>query len=262
MAEKKQASVLIVDDDDMNRDLLSRGLDKYNFITTSVDSGKAALEQFNVQLFDIVLLDINMPGMDGFEVLKYIKGNDRHRNMKVIMMSAQNDIEAVQTCKNNGADDYLLKPLSLSKVVKRVAQQLDDSFSLKSQREPGLSTKMATILVIDDEEINRSLLERRIKKYGYTPITASSAKSGLKILRHNSIDLILLDIMMPDVDGVTLLAQMKKIEAVKNIPVIMLTAQSEKESVARCMELGAIDYMLKPFNNTYLKRRIEAYLKQ
>ncbi|MDH5408810.1 MAG: response regulator [Gammaproteobacteria bacterium] len=261
MAAKKEASVLIVDDDDMNRDLLSRGLEKHHLITTSVSSGKAALAQFDIQLFDIVLLDINMPGMDGFEVLERIKTNEKLSNIKVIMMSAQNELEAVKKCKEMGANDYILKPLSLAVVVKRVRNQLDESFITQSVQAAGVSSKMATILIVDDEDINRSLLERRIKKYGYTPITASSASAAIKILRQYSVDLILLDIMMPEVDGVSLLEQIKQIDSVKHIPVIMLTGQSDQESIARCMELGATDYMLKPFNNTYLKQRIEAYLK-
>lgn len=262
MNSKKQVSVLVADGDDLSRDMLAKGMDKYGCIVASVESGGKALKLLDVQQFDVLLLDMNMPDMDGLEVLKDIRKHTKDSAMKVIMMSAQNDVELVNNCKNNGADDYILKPLSLFDMVKRVEQQLGGEVLQAYQQTANMPVKSAVVLIVDDEETNRDILQRRIKKYGYTPVVAEGADEALKLLQDYNVDLILLDIMMPGVDGIQLLATLKEPGKFKSIPVVMLTAQNDKESVSQCIKLGAADYMLKPFDNTKLRARVEFHLSR
>lgn len=260
MKDKKIPSLLIADHDEMNRELLIQGLEKYGYIVTVADSGKEAIELFGVQRFDVVLLEIEMLDMNGIEVLKKIKSLD-NADTKIMMLSEVNDNDLIKQCKQGGAVDFLLKPLALSNVVKHIDSQLNSDFSLAYRQTGNLPTKSAKILIVDDEELNRDVLERRIKKLGYTTVLAEGAAAASKALQENTIDLILLDILMPEVDGIDFLAKLKKSSQFKSIPVIMLTAQSDKESVARCIKLGAEAYLLKPFDAKLLQQRIEQSLK-
>jgi adenylate cyclase len=118
------------------------------------------------------------------------------------------------------------------------------------------------ILVVDDNEGNRDVLSRRLLRDGCEVKLADGGVQALKMARDHNFDLILLDIMMPDMDGIAVLAELKKDPQLCHLPVIMITAVDEMESVVRCIEIGADDYLLKPFNPTLLRARINALLER
>jgi phosphoserine phosphatase RsbU/P len=119
------------------------------------------------------------------------------------------------------------------------------------------------LLVVDDNDDNRYTLTRRLTREGYTNLTtATNGREALDLLRSKRFDLILLDIMMPDMNGYEVLERMKADAELRNIPVIMISALSEIDSVIRCIELGAEDYLPKPFNPTLLRARVGASLEK
>ena len=118
------------------------------------------------------------------------------------------------------------------------------------------------ILVVDDIEANRDVLSRRLEKQGYDVATAKNGVRALKKLRTQSFDLVLLDIMMPEMDGYEVLQTIQNDETLRHIPVVMISALGEMDSVVRCVEMGAADYLTKPFNPTLLKARIGASLEK
>jgi phosphoserine phosphatase RsbU/P len=119
------------------------------------------------------------------------------------------------------------------------------------------------LLVVDDNEDNRYTLTRRLMREGYRNLTtATNGREALDLLQSKAFDLILLDIMMPDMNGYEVLERMKAGAEFRNIPVIMISALSEIESVIRCIELGAEDYLPKPFNPTLLRARVGASLEK
>jgi adenylate cyclase len=121
----------------------------------------------------------------------------------------------------------------------------------------------AALLVVDDNEDNRYTLTRRLKRLGYTNVaTATNGREALEVLQANPIDLVLLDIMMPDMNGYEVLERLKADPQRRHIPVIMISAIEEVESVIRCIELGAEDYLSKPFNPTLLRARVGASLER
>lgn len=124
------------------------------------------------------------------------------------------------------------------------------------------SMRRATILVVDDNDLNRDLLTRRLEKEKYKVIVAADGYRALEELQSNDIDLVLLDIMMPNMDGYEVLERMKADESMMHIPVIMITAVDELESTVKCIELGAEDYLPKPFNPVLLRARIGASLEK
>jgi adenylate cyclase len=118
------------------------------------------------------------------------------------------------------------------------------------------------ILVVDDNETNRDVLGRRLEREGYLVSSAENGRCALEMVRSTSYDLVLLDIMMPEIDGYQVLSQMKADPALCDIPVIMISALDQINSVVRCIETGAEDYLNKPFDPVLLRARIGACLEK
>jgi adenylate cyclase len=119
------------------------------------------------------------------------------------------------------------------------------------------------LLVVDDNEDNRYMLSQQLNIQGYDNITiATNGHEALNILRSKSFDLVLLDIMMPDLNGYEVLESMRSSPELRNIPVIMISGIGELDSVVRCIELGAEDYLPKPFEPTLLRARVRATLER
>jgi class 3 adenylate cyclase len=119
-----------------------------------------------------------------------------------------------------------------------------------------------TILVVDDNEQNRDMLARRLGRQGHPVVPAAGGREALATARSRPVDLVLLDVMMPDLDGYEVLRQLKADPALRDIPVLMISALDEMESVIRCIELGAEDYLPKPFDPVLLRARIGACLEK
>jgi sigma-B regulation protein RsbU (phosphoserine phosphatase) len=118
------------------------------------------------------------------------------------------------------------------------------------------------VLVVDDTEVNRDLLARRLRSLGHEVTMAENGRRALDLLSGSEFDLVLLDIMMPELDGYQVLERIRRDEALRHVPVIMISAVDEVESVVRCIELGAADYLPKPFNPVLLRARVGATLEK
>ncbi len=123
-----------------------------------------------------------------------------------------------------------------------------------------MSEQSATILVVDDNEMNRDMLARRLERQNHNTLMAENGQHALDVLREQPVDLVLLDIMMPKMNGYEVLETMKADSSLKNIPIIMISAVDDLDSVVKCIEMGAEDYLFKPFNPVLLKARINASL--
>ncbi len=123
-----------------------------------------------------------------------------------------------------------------------------------------MSASPGRVLVVDDVEANRNLLTRRLEKLGLATASAAGGAEALAMVEGGGFDVVLLDIMMPGMDGLEVLAQLKADEALRHLPVIMISAVEELETVVRCIELGAEDYLPKPFNPVILRARVGASL--
>ncbi|MCE7947074.1 MAG: response regulator [Chloroflexi bacterium CFX4] len=118
------------------------------------------------------------------------------------------------------------------------------------------------ILVVDDNEANRDVLTRRLERQGFSVTVAEDGAQALEKVRASTFDLILLDIMMPRLNGYEVLETIKRDPALRHMPIIMISAVDELDSVVRCIELGAEDYLFKPFNPVLLKARVNATLQR
>ncbi len=124
------------------------------------------------------------------------------------------------------------------------------------------SIKSSSLLVVDDNSMNRIMLSRYITKLGYKASVAENGRQALEKLQSDPFDLILLDVQMPEMDGYEVLERLKAHPRLRDIPVIMISAVEELDSVVRCIELGAQDYLPKPFNAVLLRARLTACLER
>jgi len=142
---------------------------------------------------------------------------------------------------------------------KKVAVPLDSAAPEYTEH---LSTLSGRILVVDDQPENREVLVKRLARQGHQTAEAENGLQALEMMAAGTFDLVLLDVMMPEMDGYTALGRMKADPALRHIPVIMISALGEIESVVRCIETGAEDFLPKPFNPTLLRARIGASLEK
>lgn len=278
------ARILIVDDNELNIKVASVLLKKYHFNIDSCTSGIECLAKIkNDEKYDIIFLDDMMPRMSGRETIKKLKDLPNFKT-PVIALTANAITGMKQEYLSCGFDDYLSKPiekLELERVIKKYVNQMNSASAntnmfkgTKSLLDKELTIELPVlsvttqnnkeiqkennknILLVDDNELNIKVAELALRKYNVNVTSVNSGSSAIEQVITNKFDLILLDEMMPEMDGCTTLDNLKTIEDF-NIPVIMMTASSEDEVKDKIIEHGFNGYLSKPFNKESLDKIIE-----
>lgn len=242
--------ILIVDDDQMSRKLAEFVLKKDGYNTTSVESGSACIEHLkNSNDIDLVLLDIEMPQMNGIETLENIRADKSIAKTKVIFLTANEFSKYKEQSKRLGVLDFISKPVYGPEMLNRIKDVFDkETTAIKD-----------TILVIDDDRMNLKLAEHMLAPF-YNVVTSLSYKDALDYLSKELPALALLDVHMPVMNGFELLAEIRKIKDCDDLPVIFLTADSDRETEIRVFKEGGLDYIQKPFVPEVVLERIKRIL--
>lgn len=262
LLDKSQLSLLVVDDDDMGRDILTRRLMREDFNVESAASGKSALHKMSLEKFDVVLLDLMMPDMSGDQVLDEIRKMPAMAGAVVIMLTADNSRESVNACLTGSADDYIVKPYDYLMLKSRIWQAvksrpisnrglLADKALLVSKR----------VLIVDDVEYNREMLSRRCKQFGCVTECVDSGAAALQRIEARPFNVVLLDIHMDGMNGVEVLKAIRAQDRFADLPVIMVSAEEDEEILAECVAAGATDYISKPYNPVIIRARMQACLR-
>jgi CheY-like chemotaxis protein len=254
------ATILIVDDNQLNRLFIKKIAQDMGISTEEAANGKLALELMNIEKFDLVLLDIKMEGMNGIEVLKAIRSDDKLKSIPVMMMSAVDDLHTIKECLNMGAVDYIPKPFDINLVQSRIYRALKHRLNSPDMDFHKGADCVARIMVIDDESLNLDLIDHCLADTGCEISLMKDPIEALAVLENEKFDLVLLDIKMQAMDGMKVLNTIKNNEHMKDIPVLMLSALDDFKTIKKCMEQGAIDYIAKPFEKVFLLTRIQSCL--
>ncbi len=249
-------TILIVEDEPINRILLSTCLQEEGHATKTAENGKQAVDMLDKEYFDLVLLDLLMPELDGFEVLKWIKARPDLRNLLVIVVSAEEDMRNIVRCIEMGANDYLPKPCEPTLLKTRVKT------SLAMKRFYEQAPCKGTILVIDDDPLDRKVISVSLTEEGYTVAAAENGRAGLRMVREKPFDAVLLDLVMPEIDGFDVLKIIKADARIRHLPVIVISGEEDLAGITRCISVGAEDYMQKPFDPVLLKARVSACVEK
>lgn len=252
-------TILVVDDNELNREVLSRRLELEQYKVITAENGQQAMDILSIEAPDAMLLDINMPVMDGYAVLEKMKESAKLKVIPVMMVTAINDMPAVVKCIQAGARDYITKPFDPALLRGRVERLLAQRRSVADPADDPSALIEGNVLVVDDNELNRDVLARRLVEYGLTVTKVGSGKDALETVKTTKFDLIMLDIMMPGMDGYKVLEALKADRATKKISVLMISSIEDHESIKRALQLGAADYVVKPFDNYLLRARVRCF---
>lgn len=259
-----ECRILVIDDDVSFRRLVEKEFRASGYTIKSVSDGESALEILDTYRPHIIILDLLLPKMDGFEVARRIKGRPGFHSVHILMVTAVYlDEEDMKRAFREGANGYYFKPdLILTKPVQlKELREVVEAMRTESFEKRVFEEKLKdTILIIDDDEKNRKILKLRLLSEGFDVKEAEDGLKGLKILEEEGCDLVLLDIKMPQMSGIDLLSEIRRREI--DVPVIMMTAYGSESIAVEAFKKGADDYLIKPFDAPSAIKRIEEILEK
>jgi signal transduction histidine kinase/DNA-binding response OmpR family regulator len=202
-------TVLVIDDDENAREILARGLAKEGFRVLRASSGEEGLSVAREMRPDVITLDILMPGMDGWAVLKTLKSDPKVAEIPVVLITM---VDGRDMGKTLGAADYLPKPIDRERL----------SAVLRKYK---CTTPPCPVLLVEDDPATRELMRRTLSAAGWTVREAANGRDALTMIQRSRPDLVLLDLMMPEMDGFEFLEQLRGNAAWRGIPVVVVTAK-------------------------------------
>ena len=268
--------VLIIDDNDTNREILERQTASWKMINDSASSGPEGLAllraaQQRGQPFDLVILDMQMPDMDGLEVAHRIKGDKNIADIKMIMLTSIGLRGDAQLVKRSGISAYLTKPIRQSDLYTSLLTIVCEDLELEP---PQLVTRHSiaearrhrlnmSVLVVEDNETNQEVVRSMLKIIGCKVKIASNGREAIDALSESSYDLIFMDCQMPVMDGYQATAEIRRMEEQKEIepriPIIALTANALEGDRDKCLAAGMDDYLSKPFKQNEIIKILEQW---
>lgn len=261
--------VLVVDDMTVNQKIMESMTLQWGMKPTAVDNGESALvllKQANShkQPFSVVLLDIMMPGLDGFEVAEKIRNIPEYQSLKIIMVTSHGERLNPEKLKQLGIDGYLLKPLNGSELLNMIQGALkDDIHAFGNQENNNLhESNLVKILLVEDNLTNQAFAKIALKKAGFTDITlAENGLEALQAFNECDYDIIFMDVHMPVMDGIEATKAIRDREGETNrpTPIIAVTANALKGDRENYLNEGMDDYLAKPFKPQELSAIIEQY---
>jgi DNA-binding response OmpR family regulator len=280
--------ILSVDDSKAVRTLLSKVLSPFACELSEATNGEEGLAVAARERPDLIILDYNMPVMDGVSMLQRLREHEAIRHIPVIMLTTESSAEMIATIARLGVHDYLTKPFNekllltkVSRVVSLVERaQLEKNGQARSpvkMERPKTATKFAegdfnqsavslqraSVLVVDDSRTMRLSLIRELNDLGFNNIKeATNGRQALELILKEPFDLMLLDMEMPEMNGLELLVALKKNAELDRPPVIVISAADQIENAVKCIEAGAEDYLPKPFNQTLLRARATSCIEK
>lgn len=242
--------IVIVEDDPMIAEIYQKKFLDSGFDVSVADKGEKLLEMLKKETADVILLDLVMPGMDGFEVIENLRKGNYDRNIKIIVFSNLSQKEDKDKARELGADGFIVKsdytPSDLVKEVERLADQIDaqKTSELKtvagpeSVNQPVRTAGRKKILMMEDEDVFIDMFGGKIKQEGFEVKFSKNGSLGIKDAMSNVYDLFIIDMAMPVMNGDEVVERLKSDENLKNIPVIILAAFESDEDLKRVKELG------------------------
>jgi two-component system cell cycle response regulator len=270
--------ILVVDDIPANLKLLEARLTAEYFDVSTALSGEAALEACRRSVPDLVLLDVMMPGLDGFEVCRRLKADPVTVHVPVVMVTALDQVTDRVRGLEAGADDFLVKPVNDLALVTRVKslirlKTLTDELRLRARlgRDMGFDDAVAPlldptvppgrILLVDDR---RSSFERIVTAIGgrHEVRVETDPQQALFHATDGVFDLVIVNLGLSNFDGLRLVSQLRSLERTRHLPILVVTEADDRARLLRGLEMGVNDYLLRPIDKAELQARIKTQLRR
>ncbi len=268
--------VLVVDDNRTNRRILEGMLKRWEMKTFAVESGELALGQLSEareagEPYRLIVTDMHMPKMDGFELVEEIRRRPEMSTATIMMLTSAGHQGDAARCKELGVVAYLLKPIRQSELREAIGRVLGADnpegaiplitrYSLQDAREPGSSLK---VLLAEDNVVNQRLVVRLLEKRGHRVAVAANGLEALAALKKEHFDLVLMDVQMPEMDGMEATAAIREEEKSggEHQMIIALTAHAMKGDREKCLSAGMDGYLTKPIQPQELDEVLEECLQ-
>lgn len=272
------ARVLVVDDIKANVKLLEARLSAEYFEILTAYSGPEALEICEVERIDVILLDVMMPGMDGFEVCERLKNNTKTQHIPVVMVTALDTPADRLRGLEVGADDFLTKPVDDVALVTRVKnlarlKMLTDEMTMRAETGNqmglsqgatptfGLQKWQGNILIVEDNERSAERMTSNLSKEHKVEVE-KNPQEALFHLAEQEFDLLILSLDLNGVDGLRLASQVRALERTRSLPILIIVNPEDKARLIRGLDMGVNDYMVRPICANEMLARVNTQIRR
>jgi CheY-like chemotaxis protein len=264
--------ILVVEDDEKNQVAIQSLLKKKDIELVLAGTGAMALEQLGAGRFDCVILDLRLPDMNGFEWLEKAETKSGDASLPpIIVYTAQELTEDENRRLNHYTGSVIIKgaqsPERLLDEITLFLHSVESTLTkdqreiIRMQHDPDKTLQGRTVLLTDDDLRNTFALSKILKKHGMQVVIADNGEMALDKLReNNAIDLVIMDIMMPVMDGYQTMKEIRAQKRYANLPIIALTAHAMPDEQGKCMAAGANDYLTKPVDVERLLTLLRVWL--
>jgi len=273
-AEFQGLNVLVVDDNKTSQKFLYDMLTSFSFRVKLAGSGPEALDELEYGIkntsYDLVLMDLVMPEMDGIETTKHIRAHQKLNQIPIIMMTAFGREEIMQQAGKSGVNAFLIKPVKepllfdtiIEVFDRRVLTSSHEELRTLSEHQKGQNIGGARILLIEDNLINQQVATEILKGAGAVVETSNNGREALVAIHAGNYDLVLMDLQMPKMDGYEATHEIRKNPHYQSLPIIAMTAHAMKGVRERCLDAGMNDYITKPIVTEQLFSVITKWLSE
>jgi len=259
--------ILVVDDNATNRLIVNKHLTSQGAQIVEAEGADDALAKINTAApaaYDMILVDCQMPGKDGFSLIEALKSGGQKVNT-IMMLSSADLNENMSRAKALGLDKYLIKPVKQRELIQHVADALSSIETGKPVQVQAASVEMAVkpmnILLVDDNADNRLLIKAYVKKLPYTIIEAENGQEAVEKFQQADFDVVLMDVQMPIMDGheaTRTIREWEQANRKKRTMIISLTAHAIKEEIDKCLAAGCDSHLSKPIKKSTLLDTLES----
>ena len=256
--------VLVVDDHPTNRRILSTTLRGWGVRSECAESGAGALELLSRETFDLALLDVHMPEMSGFELAATIRKRWPELGMKIAVLTSMRNRGDAELCLKLKIGAYLSKPVKNSDLFKTIRKLTSvDGGGVPEpakQKEQTATTEAPPmrILLAEDNPVNQKVAQRMLERLGHQVTLANNGREAVEALEANSFDLVLMDVQMPEMDGLEATRKIRAMQSTRpRVPIVALTAHAMDSHQEECLAAGMDSFLTKPILFDALKAEIE-----
>ncbi len=257
--------ILAVDDNGTNRSILKQQLGKIGIIVTCAASGREALEELRLATqqgrpFELAILDLHMPVMNGLMLAKEIRLEEGVRSIPLMMLTSDRDRDEAATARELGVKLFLVKPVRQANLIRAVGEMFGGVNLERQASAPADNCKLsAKVLVVEDNATNQRVIVLRLEKFGCSVEVAHNGYEAVEAARTTFFDAILMDCQMPGMDGFEATAQIRS-DVSRRIPIIALTANAMEGERERCLQAGMDDYLSKPVRSEELFKKLQYWI--
>jgi len=282
--------LLLIEDNELNRDMLSRRLQRLGYEVLVAVDGQRGVAMAQLERPDLVIMDLSLPGIDGWEATRLLKADPETAGIRIVALTAHAVSSDREHAIAAGCDDYDTKPVDLPRLLGKIERLLGItpqgsviplppaqapapaapeprpspvvSGGQAASSTPAPASRGIKLLIVEDNELNRDMLSRRLRRHGYEIVIALNGEQGVEMAQSELPALILMDMSLPGLDGWEATRLLKAAPDTHSIPIIALTAHAMTSDRDKAMAAGCDDYDTKPVEIKRLLGKIETWLRR